>query len=292
VKVDVIGVGANSIDYVYRVPAHPVPDSATSKLKIVENLISPGGQTATTLCTCAALGLQTSYIGTIGNDDNGTRMRDELARRGVDVSHVIVRDATNPFAVILIDQQKGERVVMWDRQPRATLRPDDLDPSAIAGARLLHVDDVDEEAAIAAARIARAQDIPVTSDIERVTQKTEELIAQVTVPIFEEHALEVFTGEKHPERGLRKLGRDLACVTLGARGAMLISGDRVYLEPAVQVSVVDTTGAGDVFRGAFIVSMLRGDAPESILRFANRAAGLSCTRIGAIGGIEALSYMP
>src|SRR2546421_228987 len=132
---DVVGVGANSIDYVYRVPVHPVPASPTSKLRISEQLISPGGQTATTLCTCAAMGLRAAYVGTTGNDDNGQRMRDELSRRGVDVSHLLVRDAINPFAVILIDDTQGERVVLWDRDARMSLTPADIDPAFIAGAR-------------------------------------------------------------------------------------------------------------------------------------------------------------
>src|SRR6185369_3716014 len=165
------------------------PASPTSKLRITDQLISPGGQTATTLCTCAAMGLRAAYVGTIGNDDNGRRMHDELSGRGIDVSHLIVRDAINPFAVILIDDTQGERVVLWDREARVALTPADIDAAFIAGARLLHVDDVDEEVAIHAATMARKAGIPVTSDIERVTGRTEALVAAVTVPIFEEHAL-------------------------------------------------------------------------------------------------------
>jgi sugar/nucleoside kinase (ribokinase family) len=291
---DVVGVGANSIDYVYRVPAHPVPASPTSKLRITDQLISPGGQTATTLCTCAAMGLRAAYVGTIGNDDNGRRMHDELSGRGIDVSHVIVRDAINPFAVILIDDTQGERVVLWDRDARVALTPADIDAAFIAGARLLHVDDVDEDVAIHAATMARKAGIPVTTDIERVTGRTGALVAAVTVPIFEEHALQAFTGERDAERGLRAITKitttttgttRFVCVTLGSRGAMLLDGDRLYVEEGRKIDVMDTTGAGDIFRGAFIVAMLRGDKPQDILRFSNAAAALSCTRLGAIASV-------
>jgi sugar/nucleoside kinase (ribokinase family) len=77
----------------------------------------------------------------------------------------------------------------------------------------------------------------------------------------------------------------LICVTLGGRGAMLLAGDRLYHAPGRPLAVVDTTGAGDVFRGAFIVALLRGDAPEDLLRFANAAAAISCTRLGAIASV-------
>ena len=288
---DVIGVGANSVDHVYRLPEFPKPDSPASKLRIAHHAITPGGQTATTLCTCAAMGLRARYVGATGNDDSGRLIREELSRHGVDITHTVVRDAANGYAVILIENVQGERVVLWDRGSRLDLAPGEIDAVAIADARLLHVDDVDVEASIHAASIAREAGLPVTSDIERVVERTEALMASVTVPIFAEHVLEPLTGERDVERALRALRRrhaGMLCVTLGARGAMLLDGDRLYHEPAFPVAVSDTTGAGDVFRGGFIAALLRGDAPGDILRFANAAAAISCTRLGAINGVPSL----
>ena len=289
--IDVVGVGANSVDYVYRLPQYPRPDSPASKLQIRSHLISCGGQVTTTLCTCAAMGLRTAYVGAMGNDDNGRRMRDELIRRGVDIAHAVERDAVSPYAVILLDEQEGERIVLWDRSPALALRPGEIPVDVITGARLLHVDDVDEEASIRAAAVARKAGIPVTSDIERVTDRTAELVAAVSVPIFAEHVLEPLTGERDFERALRALRHrhdGPLCVTLGAHGAMLLDGDRLHHVLGIKVAVADTTGAGDVFRGAFIHALLRGDAPDAILRFANAAAALSCTRTGAIASVPTL----
>ena len=313
---DVVGVGANSVDYVYRLPEFPRPDSPAAKLRIAHHAISCGGQTATTMCTCASMGLRSRYVGATGNDDNGRLIRDELTRRGVDTAHLAVRNAGNAFAVILLDETLGERVVLWDRSPQLDLTPAEIDPAVIGDARLLHVDDVDVEASIRAALIAQEAGMPVTSDIEQVGDRTEALIAAVTVPIFAEHVLEPLTGESDPERALRAIGRrtvrlkpnttydeargpgpsarrpgpfgpgaETLCVTLGARGAMLLVGDRLHHEPAFPVAVSDTTGVGDVFRGAFIAALLRGDMPADILRFANAAAAVGCTRPGAINGV-------
>jgi sugar/nucleoside kinase (ribokinase family) len=69
---------------------------------------------------------------------------------------------------------------------------------------------------------------------------------------------------------------------------MLLAGDTIYSAPGYTVDVVDTTGAGDVFRGGFITALLRGDGPEQILRFANAAAAVSCTRLGAIAGVPTM----
>lgn len=270
---DVVGVGENSVDFVYRMPG-------------AARRVSPGGQVATTLCTCAALGLRTAYIGTFGDDANSRLVRDELDARGVDLAGALTRHAPNRYAVILVDG-RGERTVFWHRDASLRLVPGDIDPEVVTNARLVHVDNVDEEAAIRAARFARDAGRHVTTDIDRVTPRTGELIGSATVPILAEHVPQVLTGESDPEQGLRALRRrhdGMLCLTLGARGAMLLYGQRLYRVDGYPVEAVDTTGAGDVFRGAFIHALLRGEPPERILRFANAAAALSCTRHGAIGG--------
>ena len=289
---DVVGVGANSVDFVYRLPAYPRPDGAFAKLPITEHLISFGGQVTTALATCAAMGLRTSYIGTFGSDEHATRMREELLRRGIDLSHAVVRDAGNPFAVILLDDREGERVVLWKRDPRVALQPEEIDRESIASARLLHVDDVDLEASIEAARIAREAGRPVTSDIERTGEGVGALVDAVTVPIFAEHVPAALTGEADLSRALERLRRPhhrMLCVTRGARGAVMLVGHELIAEPGLAVKTVDTTGAGDVFRGAFIYALLCGEQPREILRFANAAAAVSCTRIGAMNSVPSLA---
>jgi sugar/nucleoside kinase (ribokinase family) len=286
--VDVVGVGANSLDLVYVLPEHPRPDSPSSKLRISEHRLSPGGQTATTLCACAALGLRASYVGAFGSDENGRRAREALSARGVLVDAAVTRDAPNRYAVILIDARHGERVVLWDKDPRLSLTTADLPRTLLTNARVVHVDDEDEEMAIVAARIARDAGVPVTSDIDRVTSRTAELADTVSVPIFAEHVPLALTGAPDMEGALRALRRThhtMLCATLGARGAALLEGDRYHEAPACRVDPVDTTGAGDVFRGAFIDALLRNDPPARMLRFANAAAALACTRHGAIGGV-------
>lgn len=289
---DVIGVGESSVDYVYRLPHYPEPAGPHAKMPISAHAISCGGQVATALCTCAGLGLRVKYIGSVGADDNGRRIRAALIARGVDVSDLVERAAPSRFAVILVAEGRGERIVLWDRSPELALRPQDLAEDVLRRARLVHVDDTDPEAALHAATVARRAGAHVTSDIDRATARTEELIGAVTVALLAERVAEELTGESDVERALRKLRRVQAgpiCVTRGARGAVLLEGDRLYDEPGLQVDAVDTTGAGDVFRGAFIYALLQGEAPASILRFANAAAALSCTRPGAIDAVPTLA---
>ena len=288
---DVVGVGCNSVDFVYRLPAAPVANSPTAKLRITSHSVSCGGQMATALATCALFGLRTTYLGAIGNDDNGRRIRAELAARGVDVSHVLTRDCPNRFAVITVDDATGDRVVLWDRDQRLNLARDEIPAGLIAAARLVHVDDEDQEAAIVAAALAREAGVPCTSDIEHVTDRTGALVSAVSIPIFNEHALPAITGESDPERGLRKLRRThdgTLCVTLGPRGVAMLHGDEFIQEPGFPVTAVDTTGAGDVFRAGFIYALLKGDAPRPILKFANMAAAIGCQRLGAMASAPSL----
>lgn len=289
---DVIGIGENSFDHVYRLPRHPVPGGPDAKLEIRSREMRAGGQVVTTLCTCVAMGLRASYLGVFGSDDGGRFVRDAIARRGVDVTGALVSEAPNRYAVILVDDTSGERVVLWQRDPRLAVPADALRPEVLTDTRVLHVDNVDEDIAIRAAQVARAAGVPVTTDIDVVGPGTDELVSLVSVAVFAEHVPAALTGHEDLERALRALqarmpgeSAPLLCVTLGAHGSMLLAGDRLYQEPAFEVTAVDTTGAGDVFRGAFIAAWLAGDAPAEVLRFANAAAAVSCTRAGALDGV-------
>ena len=285
---DVVGIGANSVDFVNLLPGYPQQQGSFAKMRIREQTICLGGQMATALATCASLGLTTKYIGATGTDDNGRRLRQELTRRGVDMADAVIRDAPNQFAVILVDESSGERIVLWDRNERLGLRARELPEEAVCSGRLLHVDDVDQAAAISGAELARQAGLPVTSDIDRLNDRTEQLIGAVTIPIFAEHVPEHLTGIKDPERALRKLRQKhdgLLCVTLGARGALALDGDVPHYSPGFKVHAVDTTGAGDVFRGGFIYGLLSGWPTERVLRFANAAAAASCMTLGALNGV-------
>ena len=285
---DVVGVGANSVDYVYRLPRLPSLHGPGSKLRLTSYSVSCGGQVATAMVACARLGLRAAYVGAVGDDDNGRRVLESLAGHGVDVSHVVHRAGGGQFAAILVDEGTGERVVLWDRPDALRLERAELPASMLSSARMVLVDDVDPRASLWAAETARGAGVAVTTDLDRVTEETERLIRTATHPVLAEHLPGAITGEADLERALRRL-RDwnagLITVTLGPRGAVALDGDRLVGSPGFAVHAVDTTGAGDVFRGAFIRGVLHGMDTEALLKRANAAAALSCTRRGAIDGV-------
>ena len=151
---------------------------------------------------------------------------------------------------------------------------------------------MDDEVAVRAARLARDAGAMVTSDIDRLTPRTEELAATVTHAIFAQHVPAHLTGISDVEASLRKLRKTLdnvLVVTMGEQGASALDGDRFYHEPAFRVHAVDTTGAGDVFRGGFIYALVNGQPMDEALRTANAAAAVSCTRLGALNGVPTLA---
>jgi sulfofructose kinase len=285
---DVVGVGANSVDFVNLLPGYPQPFGSFAKMQIKDRRVLCGGQTATAMCTCASLGLRSKYVGVSGTDENGRRIRTELTTRDVDITDLIIRDAENQFAVILVDETTGERIVLWDRDDKLRLRERELPVEALTTARVVHVDDVDDDAAIRAAGIARAAGAFVTSDIDRLTPRTEELAASVTHAIFAEHVPTHLAGTNDIESALRKLRRTLdnvLVVTMGEHGAMALDGDRIYREPAFNVHAVDTTGAGDCLNGVLAAGLLEGLTLRDAAARAVVAATMSTAVAGARDGM-------
>jgi sugar/nucleoside kinase (ribokinase family) len=288
---DVVGVGSSSVDHLLVLPDKPPPLLTSTKIRLRAQHVCCGGQTATTLGTCSALGLTARYVGVVGFDEHGRRVRDALARRNIDLTHLVEHEAATQTATILIHPESGSRVVLSDRDPHLALRADEVPTDVLRATHIVHVDDVDMAAAIRAARAAREAGVVVTSDIDHVTEGTDELLAVVTVPIFAEETPKELTGVTDLEgalRTLRKRHEGVLCVTLGERGAIALEGDRLHHQPAFPVDVRDTTGAGDVFRGGFIYGLRQEWPLPRILRFAAAAAAVSCTRLGALDGAPTL----
>jgi sulfofructose kinase len=286
---DVVGVGTNSVDEVLQLPIRVEAVPAGGKVRVGDRRFLCGGQTATVAAACAELGLRSGYLGAFGSDEHGRLIRNALKSYGVDVRESIDCEAPNRGAVILVDPH-GNRTVLWHRSEGLKLPFEKLRPSAMQ-ATVVHVDDDDPGIALHAATIARAAGAVVTSDLEHVSDSVEQLIASVTFPIFEQHLPAKISGERDPERALRKLRRlntGVLVMTRGEHGSVALDGEAFHVAPAFNVKVVDGTGAGDVFRAGFIYGLLQKWAVPDLLRFANAAAAVSCTRLGAIPSVPTL----
>jgi sugar/nucleoside kinase (ribokinase family) len=284
-RVDVVGVGLNATDTLISLPAYP---ERGAKLEYTDLSILPGGQVATTLIACQTWGLATRYVGKLGDDDAARLHREAFQRAGVDAQLIIVPSGISPQSLILVDAH-GERTVLCRRDAQMTLRPEEIRREWVINARLLHVDGRDTAAATQAARWAREAGIATVADLDDVYPAVEDLIANIDYLIVNRDFPHRLTGEPDLEKALRQMqkryGSRLAAATLGSDGVLAWDGSRLVHRPAYDMPVVDTTGAGDIFRAGFIYGLLHGWPLEQQLDFSCAAAGLNCTAQGARGGI-------
>lgn len=287
---DVVGVGLNATDTLLVLPHFP---AYAGKAPFLEETVSPGGQVASALVTCARLGLRVKYIGTVGDDERGRIQIESLRAAGVNIEHLQVRrNCASQCGYILIDRSTGERTVLWRRPEGLRLDPADIHPEMITCGRLLHIDGHDTPAVEKAARIARQAGIPVTVDVDTIYHGFDRVLPHVDYLIASSEFPVQWTNERDPFKALETIqeeyGMQVAAMTLGPHGALARAHGRFLYSPAFVVNCVDTTGAGDVFHGAFCYAVLNQMPLEEALDFSNAMAALNCMALGARGGIRTL----
>lgn len=287
---DVVGVGLNATDTLLLLPKFP---AYAGKVPFTEEILSPGGQVASAMVACAKLGLRVKYIGTIGDDERGRIQIESLQGQGINLDHVQIRKGCpNQSAYILIDHMTGERTVLWRRPDCLKLDPSEITTEQIATSRLLHIDGHDTSSVARAAQIARKHKIPVTVDVDTIYPGFDKVLPNVDYLISSSEFPGAWTGEQDHFKALeliqKQYGMKVAAMTLGADGALALVDGRFIYSPAFVVNCVDTTGAGDIFHGAFCYAVLEGWNISDSLTFSNAMAALNCTAIGARGGIAAL----
>jgi sugar/nucleoside kinase (ribokinase family) len=285
---DVVGVGLNATDTLLIVPHFP---AYAGKVPFQEEILSPGGQVASAMVACARLGLRTKYIGSIGDDERGRIQIESLRGTGVDLTHVQIRNGCpNQSAYIIIDRSTGERTVLWRRDDCLRIDPDEISEDQITCARMLHIDGHDTPAVAHAAAIARRHGIPVTVDVDTIYHGFDQVLPNIDYLVASSDFPPNWTGVNDPFKALEAIqteyGMKVAAMTLGAHGSLARVGGKFYYSPAFVVNCVDTTGAGDIFHGAFCYAVLRGMGMRDALDFSNAMAALNCTALGARGGIR------
>jgi sulfofructose kinase len=288
--VDIVGVGLNATDTIIRLPHFP---SFNSKVEFRVSEVLPGGQVATAVTACARWGLRARYAGKVGDDVAGQLQQNEMLSSGIEAHWVIVPDCQSQSSFILVDEETGERTVLWKRDPRLELLPLELQCDWITRSKLLHVDGHDCQSATQAAQWARSAGIPVTADLDNRYPGVEALLEHVDYAITSQE----FPGRIMSQSDLlvslpamaSRFGCRLVAATLGAGGVLAWEDQRFHYSPAFDLQPVDTTGAGDVFHAAFAYGLLNGQDLPQILEFSCAAAGLSCLGMGARGGIATIN---
>jgi ribokinase len=276
-QVEIAGLGFCGLDYLCILPHIPLDE----KVEIIQNLVQGGGPAATAIVTAARLGAQTAFIGAIGDDDRGSAIVQGLKQENVDTRHIQVKTGKeSPAAFCWIEKESGKRSIAWTKGTSLPLDPNLVDPEFIKSLKLLHLDGHNTEAAIKAARIAKENGVIVSLDAGTILPGIANLVGLADICIASESFAKKYTGESSIQKATESLfetGCFVAAVTKGKNGVFAISENGSIQKEAFHVPVVDTTGAGDVFHGAFAFAFIQGWKLDKVVEFASACAALKCT---------------
>ncbi|MEY2819680.1 MAG: hypothetical protein RL275_3143 [Chloroflexota bacterium] len=264
-----------------------------------------GSSSAIFACGAARLGLNVAFIGLCGDDVFGHFMLDEMSKRGVDVSHVIVRkDGQTGLSVIL--NNGIDRAILTHSGLIADLQASDIADSLLAQARHLHVASYFLQTKLQPelpALFKRAQSLGLTTSLDTNYDPSEkwigfdELLAVTNVFLPNEAEAKSLTGAENVEEAANRLGSKVEALALkmGKDGALGISkSQRVQVE-SIPVKVVDTVGAGDSFDAGYMYGYLNDWELEKSLRLACVCGALSTQQAGGTNGQptleEALKFL-
>jgi sulfofructose kinase len=263
-------------------------DFSAERTRYRECLVSVGGMVTTALAEATRLGCATQVLSVIGDDAPGRSAARALRDAGVGTRY-LRRSTRVPttVAVVFVERRSGERrfVVADRREIERRAPPLDLAPIR-RGAALL-VDGHFPADAERAVRLAAECGVPVVGDFSRPSREVRRLLPFVNHAIVPESFAEVFTPGR-PRDTLTRLRDEFGCnpvVTMGARGGLWLDGARVRRFRTPRVRVRDTTGAGDVFHGAFTAGLLQGLPLERNLERAARAGARCCTVLGGFPSV-------
>lgn len=283
--IKVIGFGQACIDYIAPAPFFPEEDG---KVMLTDLYIRCGGPIATALVTLSRLGVKTAYIGAVSDDDFGKKILENLKKEGVNIKCVkIIKGYRSQFAFIVITSN-GKRTIFWIPGSFSEMSPSEVDISIFPDAKIIHLDELMLQASVEAAKQARKRDITVVIDADSLKDGIEKLFSLVDVLIIPESLARKLEPKENLEQVLKKLklfGASQVVITLGERGSIGYDGKEYYYQKAHKVKAVDTTGAGDVYHGAYIYGLLKGWDMKKCMEFASLCSAIKCTKFGAQEGI-------
>lgn len=285
----IVGIGANVHDTIYRLDTYPQEDTKQKAVSITE---CGGGPCSTGLVAAAKLGATCAYIGNVSNDATGEFLIKDMVHYGVDASMVVSVPNTTGFrSCIWLADDCASRTCVFHRGnvPGTTLGEKEI--AAIQDAKILMVDGNDLEAAVTAAEIAKQSATTVLYDAGGLFPGVERLLGLTDILIPSEEFACKHTGKASPEDAaialFTKYQPKVVVITQGKAGGVLYDGELLTHYPAFPVEAVDTNGSGDVFHGAFAFALTKDWDYLRCCVFSSAVSALKCTQIGARSSIPA-----
>lgn len=283
---NILVAGSLNADLVVRAPRFPQPGETISggDLQVI-----PGGKGANQAVAAARLGAKVTMLGRVGKDNFGDFLLDNLKQNKVDVTHVQHDDASTGTAIIVVDEN-GQNSIVLSAGANGKVTPADMDSASFLHHDLLLLQlEIPLPTVLRAAQRAKAHNLRVVLNPAPAQQLPEELIALTDYIIPNETELSLLTGMEVKDfptavlaaRGLKQRGAATVIVTMGANGALIVSDSLVAQIKAYPVKAVDTTAAGDAFIGGFATALLQNQTVEESVQYACACGALACTKFGA-----------
>lgn len=283
---DILGLGCVAVDTFLYVSKYP---RENEKSPIQSQARSCGGTTANALVAAAKLGGRGGWAGSLGNDEKSRYVKAALAEAGVDTTWIREAENARPIsATIVVNSRRSSRTILFDLTGAAPLDESWPPEEAIRESKILLIDQFGIEGMLRAARIARENGISIVADFEDPSHLGfDDLLPLVDHLILPEPVALEATGSDSPTAAVNRLWNEqreaviVTCSEKGCwyRGREMAEGITLH-HPAFWVEAVDSTGCGDVFRGAYALGLLEGNSLEERLRFAAAAAALKATKTG------------
>jgi len=285
----IVVVGSSNTDMIVKLPHLPKPGETVSGGAFST---AAGGKGANQAVAAARAGAEVGLVARVGDDSFGEQAIAGFVGDGIDVRYV-TRDSGAPSGVALIFvDDGGENCIAVAPGANGRATPEDVDAAEdlIGGAEALVMQlETPIETVGRAAALARQHGVRVILNPAPARPLNDELLANVSILTPNESEAELLTGvqvsddagAEEAARALAARGVDTVILTLGSRGAFVFESDSGELVPGFEVQAVDTTAAGDVFNGSLAVGLAEGMPLTGAVRFANAAAALSVTKLGA-----------
>lgn len=279
----VVGIGACVMDTLITLPNFPMEDT---KLRATATKLVGGGPTATGIVAVSKLGISSEFIGVLSDDSTGSFLKGDFEKYGVGTDNIEFKAGYRAFtSSIWLNSEKGTRTCVFDKGDLPPLKLSEKQIEAIKNAELLMVDGNELDAAVEAAKIARANGVKVLYDCGGLYAGIEKLLSLTDIMIPSEEFAMGHTGEKDAASAAKKLYEmyhpDFVVVTRGKFGGLLYDGKCVTEYPIYPADVVDSNGSGDVFHGAFASATVRGYSPIQCCHFSSCVSALKCMGVGA-----------
>jgi ribokinase len=285
----IVVVGSSNTDMIIKLDRIPRPGET---ILGGDFSTAAGGKGANQAVAAARAGGKVTFVARVGDDVFGRQAVQGFVADGIDTSRVLTdSDAPSGVALIFVDGS-GENSIAVASGANARLTPDDVLSArdAIASADVLVTQlETPVDTVRAAVELAAEHGVRVVLNPAPAQPLGEEILRHVSVLAPNETEAELLTGIEvssdaaalEAAKKLNALGVDAVLITLGSRGAFLFDSDRADLVPGFEVKAVDTTAAGDVFNGALAVALAEDNPIAEAVRFANAAAALAVTKLGA-----------